>query len=487
MKDSKLQTTLVRARMLKYTRRLIQLPIPTVPSNLYVILLQDFQVQDDRQLTSEWDILNKLLNGFPKVMSRGVHLDKNYIAMEFLGESLQTLTIKMGRLLSMKTILQIGIQLVANIKLLHDIGHSHMDIKLDNVMIGSCDYSKSESSMLYFIDMGASRKINKQDQSKADYFEGNLDFSSYGQMSLNVASKQDDIISILYLLMYLQKGKLPWQLGLSKLNRNMAFQTVKNNKKRFHQKLDLFYTQYEEDSQGDKSLFEELIQHIDSMLDNDEVDYQFYIQRMYDQILREGQTPDWKMDWTLKGSSWNESFQCNKEMFDQYLQGIYIPRKIKDQVELLNQLLDNPIDTIVSSGMNSKIPNILPICKRKLPEQLKSDGQLLEQNQKQKQDFLDSNLDSNHGLQFRQFKVQISDTPDLTWNQIKFSYSSSKFQSALKKATKNQYFSNNLEIIDEIVILSDQDQDQSLDENTIDQTNNYEFKVNDNFSQMRRK
>lgn len=75
------------------------------------------------------------------------------------------------------------------------------------------------------------------------------------------------------------------------------------------------------------------------------------------------------MDWTLKGSSWTESFQKNKGMFDQYLEGIYIPRKIKKQVELLNQLLDNPIDTIVSSaGMNSKIPNILPVCERKLPE-----------------------------------------------------------------------------------------------------------------------
>lgn len=53
----------------------------------------------------------------------------------------------------------------------------------------------------------------------------------------------------------------------------MAFQTVKNNKKRFHEKLELFYTQYEEDSQGDKTLFEELIQHIDSMLDDDAIDY----------------------------------------------------------------------------------------------------------------------------------------------------------------------------------------------------------------------
>jgi len=54
-----------------------------------------------------------------------------------------------------------------------------MDIKLDNIMIGSIDYSSSESSMIYFIDLGASRKIDKKDKNKVDFFEGNLDFSSY--------------------------------------------------------------------------------------------------------------------------------------------------------------------------------------------------------------------------------------------------------------------------------------------------------------------
>ena len=43
--------------------------------------------------------------GFPKIIYRGVYDEKNYLAMQLLGESLQSLTLKMGRLLSLKTIL----------------------------------------------------------------------------------------------------------------------------------------------------------------------------------------------------------------------------------------------------------------------------------------------------------------------------------------------------------------------------------------------
>lgn len=59
---------------------------------------------------------------------------------------------------SLKTVVQIGIQLVNSLKVLHDKGYLHSDIKPENIMIGSSNLYIKESSVVYLVDFGVSQR-----------------------------------------------------------------------------------------------------------------------------------------------------------------------------------------------------------------------------------------------------------------------------------------------------------------------------------------
>jgi serine/threonine protein kinase len=65
--------------------------------------------------------------------------------MEKLGKTLEEYFTQGGKTFSIKTICQIGVKLINSIKILHEVGYVHNDIKLENVMIG--DGTSSPSSL----------------------------------------------------------------------------------------------------------------------------------------------------------------------------------------------------------------------------------------------------------------------------------------------------------------------------------------------------
>jgi len=56
-----------------------------------------------------------------------------------------------------KSVVQIGLQLIDRLKCLHEIGFLHMDLKPDNICIGSKNFSSTESSQIFLIDFGISK------------------------------------------------------------------------------------------------------------------------------------------------------------------------------------------------------------------------------------------------------------------------------------------------------------------------------------------
>jgi serine/threonine protein kinase len=77
-----------------------------------------------------------------------------------------------------KTNIQIGIQLLDNLKSLHECGFIHGDLKPDNILIGSKDRTSIESSKLVLIDFGVSKRWRIGDeehvkQEKTTVFTGN--------------------------------------------------------------------------------------------------------------------------------------------------------------------------------------------------------------------------------------------------------------------------------------------------------------------------
>lgn len=66
---------------------------------------------------------------------------------------------------------------------MHECGFVHCDIKLDNVLINSNDFTDAESSLISIIDFGAAEHYLDQDRkhltkTSIPNFVGNLAFSS---------------------------------------------------------------------------------------------------------------------------------------------------------------------------------------------------------------------------------------------------------------------------------------------------------------------
>lgn len=98
---------------------------------------------------------------------------------------------------------------------LHMKGYIHCDIKPDNIMIGNFKVDPSLKSKLYLIDFGLSKRYLDENGNHVEFrknvaFQGNLIFSSknaFGQVTL---SRRDDLISLIYFLIFCVDSKLDW-------------------------------------------------------------------------------------------------------------------------------------------------------------------------------------------------------------------------------------------------------------------------------------
>jgi serine/threonine protein kinase len=112
------------------------------------------------------------------------------------------------------------ISMIDIIARVHDAGIVHRDIKPDNFMLsvvgntGESSNSNSIEKKLNIIDFGLSRFYMKGDK----HVDNTSDRSIVGTVRYisthihegNVYSRRDDIISIMYVAIYLAKGNLPW-------------------------------------------------------------------------------------------------------------------------------------------------------------------------------------------------------------------------------------------------------------------------------------
>lgn len=74
--------------------------------------------------------------------------------MDLLGSSLEDLFVENGKKLSLKTVLQVGEQMIDRIEVLHEKNILHRDIKPDNFLMGT----GKNSHILYIVDFGLSKK-----------------------------------------------------------------------------------------------------------------------------------------------------------------------------------------------------------------------------------------------------------------------------------------------------------------------------------------
>lgn len=113
-----------------------------------------------------------------------------------------------------KEITKYCIMILQIINKIHDIGIVHRDIKPENFMIGlSNTVDGGIEKKLYIIDFGLSSFYIKNDKHIINNKGGEVGtplFMSRHIHEENTYSRRDDIISILYVIIYLIKDTLPW-------------------------------------------------------------------------------------------------------------------------------------------------------------------------------------------------------------------------------------------------------------------------------------
>ena len=136
--------------------------------------------------------------------------DRKVIVMDLLGASLESLLTKYKKF-NMKTIISLAISMIDLMKYIHSCGFLHRDIKPDNFVL---DYTNQRK--IFCIDFGISKKYIKKDGKHIEFsnktkFCGTARYASISAHKNIEQSRKDDLESIAYILIYMYKGKLPWQ------------------------------------------------------------------------------------------------------------------------------------------------------------------------------------------------------------------------------------------------------------------------------------
>ena len=169
----------------------------------------------------------EMLNGYnhiPKIYDCFQNDNNNYLVMEMLGSSLESIFKKYNKKFSLSTVLNIGLQILDIIEYIHSKNIIHKDIKPENFLIGNNDKSK-----IFIIDFGfASNYIDPNlglhYPLVEDSFVGNYIFTSFNSIIFGYKkSRRDDIESLAYILIYFLKGFLPW----SNRNNKVEIQNIR--------------------------------------------------------------------------------------------------------------------------------------------------------------------------------------------------------------------------------------------------------------------
>jgi len=138
----------------------------------------------------------------------GVDPTNYYMVISLLGKSLETFKREepTGRI-SLLTTLHIGIQMIRLLKFIHASQLIHRDVKPDNFLFGNGE----QQDQLYIIDFGFCKKYKSNSvPSKTSNIIGTPKFASISAHELNELSRQDDLESVGYILIYLFMGELAW-------------------------------------------------------------------------------------------------------------------------------------------------------------------------------------------------------------------------------------------------------------------------------------
>lgn len=172
------------------------------------------QVNETKLLKHETIIYQYLGNseGIPNIIWFGKDEINNYMALQLLGETVQSIKDKFNTL-SLVIVVNMMIQMTERLKYIHERGLLHRDVKPENFLRGL----NEKRYILYLIDFGFCKKfVNKEMTEHIEMRENKTLIGTANYVSINVhrgcePSRRDDLESVGYIGLYLLNGKLPWE------------------------------------------------------------------------------------------------------------------------------------------------------------------------------------------------------------------------------------------------------------------------------------
>jgi serine/threonine protein kinase len=163
-------------------------------------------------LKNEATIYQYLSNkqGIPQVKWYGKDYTNYYMVLNLLGDSLEAIKEQKGTF-SLKTILQIGINILDLLLTIHEAGLIHRDIKPDNFLLSLNDSNKK----IYIIDFGLCKSYLNNEKhielKQTSSLIGTPTYASINAHNFMELSRRDDLESLGYMLIYFYLGELEWQ------------------------------------------------------------------------------------------------------------------------------------------------------------------------------------------------------------------------------------------------------------------------------------
>ncbi|KAK6925726.1 Protein kinase domain [Dillenia turbinata] len=166
----------------------------------------------------EWTVYNTLggSHGIPKVHYKGRQGDYYVMVMDMLGPSLWDVWNSSGQSMSAEMVACIAVEALSILEKMHSRGYVHGDVKPENFLLGQP--STPQEKKLFLVDLGLATKwkdtangLHVEYDQRPDMFRGTVRYASVHAHLGRTASRRDDLESLAYTLIFLHRGRLPWQ------------------------------------------------------------------------------------------------------------------------------------------------------------------------------------------------------------------------------------------------------------------------------------
>ncbi|XP_066306978.1 casein kinase 1-like protein HD16 [Miscanthus floridulus] len=166
----------------------------------------------------EWAVYNAVggIHGVPRVHYKGRQGDYFVMVMDMLGPSLWDVWNNNSHTMSPEMVACIAIESISILEKMHSKGYVHGDVKPENFLLGTP--GTPEEKKLFLVDLGLATKWKdsatgqhvEYDQ-RPDVFRGTVRYASVHAHLGRIGSRRDDLESLAYTLVFLLRGRLPWQ------------------------------------------------------------------------------------------------------------------------------------------------------------------------------------------------------------------------------------------------------------------------------------